>query len=180
MNTPVAKTGALVALYWAVLIGVGVAFDGAWPDGPALWENFATVALIVTFLAAKSLLMAFRMRAWGALGASLVAVNAAFAVVYTFSLSITLWPSLRTLVWWESPEFDVPLVGWHAGPHAFLLVDPLRWGLIGVCVWALYELVVVEEVPGPDPWTLLDAANARIEELQGENAILRGRLNSGY
>lgn len=164
----VTRAALLIAACWTLLVGLGFALDGAWPVGHEAWENFLTLGLIVTFLLGKAALMALRTRVWGSLGASLVAVNLTFAVLYGYGMAATLWAGLRTTAWHP--------LGWQVRP-----VDFLRWSLIVTCLWAIWELV---RVPDPeddeDPWAMLEAANDRIADLETEVLLLRGRIEAGY
>lgn len=93
-----------LAYVWRVLMGVvslwaigGIVssfFGPRWPEGRDAWFDFALVLFIVTFLSIKAFLMWSRTKVWQRLGASLIAVNIAFAMLYLVAITYALWPSL--------------------------------------------------------------------------------------
>lgn len=86
-------------LAWSVGGAIATYFDPRWPTNQAQWIDFAIVIYIVQFLAIKSFLMWARTRVWQRLGASLIAVNVAFAVLYLAAILFTLWPALAGSAW---------------------------------------------------------------------------------
>lgn len=139
----VAAQGVLLAaLFWAVFLGIALIHDGTnWPHAtppvpvlhrPAVsrteaYENFSLVVLIVTFLLMKAWAMGRRTRRLDGLGASLIAANLAFAVVYTWTLASQLY-------------------GWQTTPWITRLL--LRWPLIVVLAWGAIELSSIPDGPG--------------------------------
>lgn len=132
----------LTAVLWAVLFGIALIHDGTrWPRATPevrtinraavsrveAWENFVLVVVIVTFLVMKSWAMARRTRRFDSLGASLIAANVAFAVVYTWIIASSLY-------------------GWHTTPWVTRLL--LRWPLIVILAWGAWELARIPDGPG--------------------------------
>lgn len=130
------------AILWTILFGIAFVHEGTrWPHAtPAVpvlhraavsryeaWENFILVVVIVTFLFLKAWAMARRSRRVDGLGASLIAANVAFAIVYAWTIASQLY-------------------GWHTTPWITRLV--LRWPLILVLAWGAWELSRIGDGPG--------------------------------
>lgn len=135
----------LTALAWVAFVACGLVFDGTWPHArPGVstseaWQNFVAVAAIVEFLVIKAWLMARRTYRWTALGASLVAANVAFAVLYAWLITASLWPALGL----KRVHLDAIVGTVTLGGTAVL-----RWGLLAVLAWSVWELL---RSPDPDP-----------------------------
>jgi hypothetical protein len=112
---------------WSALVAFAFWRDGQWPQTQDGWWTFLLLALIIEFLLTKALVMAVRMSGWIWLTVSLIAANAAFALVYLIVMAGLLWPR------------------WY-GEH----LDWIRWstriGLAAVLIWGYIMLV---NVPSP-------------------------------
>lgn len=159
-----------VGWFWAVLVAFGLWHDARWPQAADARQNFAVFGLIVSFLLVKVILMAARTRTWTRLGASLIASNVAFALLYCYVMAAALWPVLAT---WTG-------FGWQA-------VDALRAFIVVAVAWAAIELILTPDPPADDGsadvWDVLEdvtGENARLaqenERLNQENARLAGEI----
>lgn len=162
---------ALTATMWAVLLLIAVTHHGTfWPQAippvppregfpgrPGFsrfeaWENFALLCLIVEFLLLKCYAMARRTRRLDGLGATLIAANLAFAVVYLYALG-------QMLYGWQSSAWDRRLI--------------LRYPLVIVLIVGVVYLCAIPDEPREREEEDLAARNRALEE---ENRALRAAL----
>lgn len=103
---------------WLVIVMAALFWSPLWPQGRPIilsirgkptviaqistfeaWRSQVEIALASYFLYVKSFLMFRRSRFYDRLGASVIAVNVSFAVLYEVGVAFALWPTLQAHRW---------------------------------------------------------------------------------
>lgn len=133
-------------------------------------QNFYTFGLIVQFLWLKSYLLIVRTEEWDPFGASLIAANLAFSVLYLYVMGSSLWDSWRQIDWSvDLNRFGVDYI-FHFGLQA-----AARDLIIVVIGWGIMELLRVPDLLSKETredLVLIEAARIMEEReaLQAEGA----------
>lgn len=107
-------------ILWELVILAGIHFHAHWPATEQRWVDFVLFSLIIQFLGVKTWLMATRTVRLTGLGASLIAANASFMLLYAIALFLNMWPQFVTERW---------------------LINGLRAELTIVLFWGMLELL---------------------------------------
>jgi hypothetical protein len=109
--------------FWLGSAAAATWFSPRWPHGRDGWLGFGLAVLICEFLGVKIFQMAWPTTRWTRLGASLIAVNAGFLILYLYVIFATLWPVDGQSKW-----------------GAWLL----RGELLAVLIWSVVELLRIQ------------------------------------
>jgi hypothetical protein len=119
-------------ILWATAGILATFFDPHWPDEDRRWYNFLLFAFVLEFLLIKTYRMIDNTIIWKRLGASLIAVNIAFSILYGVVLFLSLFPQFAQNEW---------------------LLRVVRGSLVGALAWSAYEVL---RFPGEEtrsrPW----------------------------